>query len=110
MTSVLERERELEQIGAAMADAIRGAGGVLLLEGPAGIGKTTLANAAVHEGRSRGMRVLRAAGRELERDFPYGVARQLVDRVLRTLDVTERERLLDGAGAAVAALQLAPAP
>jgi DNA-binding CsgD family transcriptional regulator len=110
MTSMLERERELKQIGAAMADAIRGGGGVLLLEGPPGIGKTTLANAAAQEGRSRGMRVLRAAGRELERDFPYGVVRQLVDPVLRTLDSTERERLLDGAGAAVAALQLGPAP
>jgi DNA-binding CsgD family transcriptional regulator/tetratricopeptide (TPR) repeat protein len=110
VTSVLERERELERIGAAMADAMRNAGGVLLLEGPAGIGKSTLANAAAQEGRSRGMRVLRAAGRELERDFPYGVVRQLVDPVLRTLDAPEREQLLDGAGAAVAALQLTLAP
>jgi DNA-binding CsgD family transcriptional regulator len=110
VTSVLERERELKRIGAAMADALRGAGGVVLVEGPAGIGKTTLADAVVREGRSRGMRVLRAAGRELERDFPYGVVRQLVDPVLRTADPAARERLLDGAGAAIAALQLAPAP
>jgi DNA-binding CsgD family transcriptional regulator len=105
---VLERERELERIGVAMADAMRNAGGVLLLEGPAGIGKTTLANAAAQEARSRRMRVLRAAGRELERDYPYGVVRQLVDPVLRMSDSAERERLLDGAGAATAALQLMP--
>ena len=84
-----------------------GAGGVLLVEGSAGIGKTTLALAAGDEGRSRGVRVFRAAGRELEQDFPYGVVRQLFDPVLRSAGPPDRERLLEGAAAATAALGLA---
>ena len=100
---LLERERELERIAGALADAAHGVGNVLLVEGPAGIGKTTLGLAATDEARSRGMRVLRAAGRELERDFPYGVVRQLFDPLLRAAAPTDRERLLEGAGTASAA-------
>ena len=107
VVGVLERGRELERIGVALADAVGGVGGVLLVEGPAGIGKTTLAMVAGDQAPSRGMRVLRAVGRELERDFSYGVVRQLFDPVLRAAGPTDRERLLEGAGGAVAALQLA---
>jgi len=106
---LLERERELERISRALADAVDGMGGVLLVEGPAGIGKTTLALAAGAQGRSRGARVLRAAGRELERDFPYGVVQQLFDPVLRAAGRKDRERLLEGAGGAAAALHLSSA-
>jgi len=105
---VLEREDELERIAAALAYAVDGVGSVLLVEGPAGIGKTTLGLAAADEARSRGMRVLRAAGRELERDFPYGVVRQLVDPVLRAAALADRESWLEGAGTASAALGLVP--
>ena len=105
---LLEREGELERIAAALGDAVDGVGSVLLVEGPAGIGKTTLGLAAADEARSRKMRVLRAAGRELERDFPYGVVRQLLDPVLRAASPADRERLLEGAGAASAALALVP--
>jgi len=108
VVGVLERDWELERIGAALGQAMGGAGGVLLVEGPAGIGKTTLGLAAVDAARSRGMRVLRAAGRELERDFPYGVVRQLLDPVLRGAELPDRERLLEGAGAASAALGIVP--
>jgi DNA-binding NarL/FixJ family response regulator len=107
VVGVLERERELARIGSALEAAIAGAGGVLLVEGPAGIGKTTLALAAGDEARSRGLRVLRAAGRELERDFAYGVVQQLFDPVLRAAGPGDREHLLEGAGGAAAALHLA---
>jgi DNA-binding NarL/FixJ family response regulator len=105
---LLERERELERIAGALGDAVDGVGSVLLVEGPAGIGKTTLGLAAAEKARSRGMRVLRGAGRELERDFPYGVVRQLLDPVLRASASADRERLLEGAGTASAALGLVP--
>jgi DNA-binding NarL/FixJ family response regulator len=108
IVGVVERDRELERIVAALGQAMGGAGGVLLVEGPAGIGKTTLGLAAADEARSRGIRVLRAAGRELERDFPYGVVRQLLDPVLRAAEPADRERLLEGAGAASAALGIVP--
>jgi DNA-binding NarL/FixJ family response regulator len=105
---LLERERELDRIAGALGDAADGVGSVLLVEGPAGIGKTTLGLAAADAARSRGMHVLRAAGRELERDFAYGVVRQLLDPVLRAAAPGDRERLLEGAGAASAALGLVP--
>ena len=105
--SVLERERELARIGSALEDAVAGGGGVLLVEGSAGIGKTTLALAVGEDARSQRVRVLRAAGRELERDFAYGVVRQLFDPVLRGAAPADRERLLEGAGGAGAALHLA---
>jgi DNA-binding NarL/FixJ family response regulator len=104
---LLERERELERIAGALRDAVEGVGSVLLVEGPAGIGKTTLGLTAADDARSCGMRVLRAAGRELERDFPYGVVRQLLDPVLRVAAPADREGLLEGAATASAALGLA---
>ena len=107
VAGVLERDRELERIGSALDAAVAGAGGVLLVEGPPGIGKTTLALAAVDGGRSRGVRVCRAAGRELERDFAYGVVRQLFDPVVRAAGSADRGRLLEGAGGAAAALHIA---
>jgi DNA-binding CsgD family transcriptional regulator len=41
---------------------------MLVFEGPAGLGKTTLLHAAATQGRSRGMRVLSGAASEVERD------------------------------------------
>ncbi|GAA3445220.1 BTAD domain-containing putative transcriptional regulator [Planomonospora venezuelensis] len=52
------RERQLGRIGALVAEVRRGRGGVLLIEGEAGIGKTRLARAAAGEAAARGMAVL----------------------------------------------------
>lgn len=38
---LLDREDDLAAIDAALAEAVGGAGGILLIEGAAGIGKTT---------------------------------------------------------------------
>lgn len=103
---VLEREHELARICSALRGAGAGAGGLLLVEGPAGIGKTTLLKAARDEAAERGMRILAARATELEHDFSYGVVRQLVDPVLREAGPERRQRLLEGADAAVAALRL----
>lgn len=45
------------------------------------------------------LEVLRARASELERDFPFGVVRQLLEPVLAGADRNERERLLAGAAA-----------
>ena len=62
-----------------LRDAIAGRGSLLLIEGPAGIGKTRLVLAAGQRGRELGLRTLSACGSELERDFAYGLVRQLFE-------------------------------
>ncbi|MGH2358042.1 MAG: ATP-binding protein, partial [Candidatus Limnocylindria bacterium] len=52
-------------------------GRCVVIEGPAGIGKSSLLAVARAEAAARGFRVLHAAGGELEREFPHGVVRQL---------------------------------
>lgn len=96
-TALLERERELESIE-RLLDATAGeGGGVLVVEGEAGAGKTSLLAAAAEIAADRGMLVLRARGGEYERDFPYGVVRQLFEPVLQ--DRERRAELLSGSAA-----------
>ncbi len=75
---LLERDGELAEVGATLDAAACAEGGLLLIEGAAGAGKTSLLDAAVASAEQRGMRVLRARGGEFEQDFPYGVVRQLL--------------------------------
>src|SRR4051794_38478580 len=56
---VVARERELASVAAFLAEP-RAAPGALLLEGEAGIGKSTLWLAAVEQARGRGLRGLSA--------------------------------------------------
>lgn len=80
---LLERAGELEVITTAIAAAASGAGGMVVIEGPAGIGKTVLLDAAAGAASAAGLRGLVARGGELERDFGFGVARQLLEPVLQ---------------------------
>lgn len=76
---LVERERELGEIHGALEDARAGAGSVLLVEAPAGEGKSRLLSVAGDLARQAGMQVLGASATELEREFPYGVAVQLLE-------------------------------
>ena len=84
---MLERDEELAALSAAVAAAASGHGALVLVEGPAGIGKTTLLRAAC-QGSPR---TLTARGLALEQGFPYGIVRQLFD------PVRHQDGLLDGA-------------
>jgi DNA-binding CsgD family transcriptional regulator len=91
---LLERDSLLQAI-AAVLDAVQaGTGEALLLEGHAGMGKTRLHEAALDDARRRGMRVLRAAGAELEQNLAFGVAGQLVRALLGDLDPEGRRAFL----------------
>jgi DNA-binding CsgD family transcriptional regulator len=95
---LLERDGELARIGVALAEGT----GVLLVEGEAGIGKSALLAAGVGVARAHGSRVFVARGGLLERDFGYGVARQLFEAPLREAGAGERRQWLSGAAALAA--------
>src|ERR1700749_2578744 len=83
---MLERDEELAALPPAVAAPAAGHGALVLVEGPAGIGKTPLLRAAC-----RGdLRILTARGLALEQGFGYGVVRQLLD------PVRPRDGVLDG--------------
>src|SRR5450432_1396214 len=94
---LLERELALDALAACLEGARRGVGGVMVVEGPAGIGKTCLLEAAREQARSEGMRVLAARGAELERTFAFGVVRQLFEPALREQTLDRRGVILRGA-------------
>jgi DNA-binding CsgD family transcriptional regulator len=101
---LLERDAALDQIDQRLRDAIAGRGSLLLLEGPAGIGKTRLAVAAGVLGRELGLTTLSARGSELEREFAYGLVRQLFETTVVTASPSEQAELLAGAAGRAAAL------
>ena len=78
----VEREREVALLGGLLSDAIAGEGRAVLVEGPPGIGKTRLLAEARRHALASGARVLNARAGELEREFPYGVVRQLFEAAI----------------------------
>jgi DNA-binding CsgD family transcriptional regulator len=98
---LLEREHELAEIDRCLEAARVGNGSLALLEGPGGIGKTRLLAEARRSAAAAGLTVLNARGAELEREFPYGVVRQLLEPALAT---GEHRELLAGAAALAAPL------
>ena len=108
---LLERSAELARIESALSEARDGTGRYVVVEGPAGIGKTELLAAAREAAADSGMRVLRSRGTELERDFAFGVARQLFEPPLAEASELERVDLLQAAaGVAAGFLGLPGAP
>jgi DNA-binding CsgD family transcriptional regulator len=101
---LLERDEER-----AAVETLLSAGGVLVIEGGAGIGKTALVDAACSRAGERGRAVLRARGAELEAGFGFGMVRQLFERRLTGASPEERELLLAGPTEAAWTLLGAPA-
>jgi DNA-binding CsgD family transcriptional regulator/tetratricopeptide (TPR) repeat protein len=79
---LLERERELETLRDGVDRACVGEGTLLLIEGPAGAGKTVLAREARGAAERARMMPLEARGSELEQPFAFGVVRQLLEPVI----------------------------
>ncbi|HZU40786.1 MAG TPA: AAA family ATPase, partial [Solirubrobacteraceae bacterium] len=101
---LVDRGEEVAGIQAALDEARAGEGGVVLIEGPAGAGKSRLLSVAGDMARRAGLRVLGARATELERDFSFGVATQLFEPFWLAADEDLRARLL--AGPARPALEL----
>ena len=95
---LLERSEELGDIRASAQAVAAGDGRAIVLEGPAGIGKTELLDAARAEAAGAGLTTLTARGTELERAFGFGVVRQLFEPVVQD------DGLFEGAARRAAAL------
>jgi DNA-binding CsgD family transcriptional regulator len=106
-TRAFERENERLALERSLADARASRGGLTLIEGPAGIGKTRLLELAREQAELEGMVVLAGRGGELERDYAFGVVRQVYEHVA-VADPGRRRALTAGAaGLAAPVLDLA---
>ncbi|HUO74396.1 MAG TPA: AAA family ATPase [Solirubrobacteraceae bacterium] len=76
MAVLLDRDAELRELGRRLAEA-RASGRVIVVEGPAGIGKSTLLAAASRMATTDSATVLHARCSPLERYAAWGMARQL---------------------------------
>src|SRR2546423_5037765 len=97
---LFERDSDLAELTEALLLAVGGHASVVAIEGPAGIGKTRLLRELRRTAEEADMRVLSARGGELERDFAFGVVRQLFEPLL----ARHRSELLSGAAALAAPL------
>jgi predicted ATPase len=95
--TLIERDRELSELGNALTEARQGRGRVVLVEAPAGLGKTSLLRAAAETAAGAGFACLRARASDFERAFAYGCVRQLLEPTVARLSGPERDRLFEGA-------------
>ena len=99
-----ERGEELRGVEDALRAVRADHGGVVVVEGEAGIGKTSLLEIARVRAAEDGMQVLAARGSELEQEFAFGVVRQLFEPALYEADALQSGRWLSGAAASAGPL------
>ncbi|MFF8788746.1 AAA family ATPase [Streptomyces sp. NPDC015125] len=86
---LLDREAELVLTATALRS---GRGALVLATGPLGVGKSALLDGIGELGAAQGAQHLRVSAAPMERDFSFGVARQLLEPVLRHASPEERAR------------------
>ena len=87
------RARERDELAAALARARERPGGVVLVDGEPGIGKSRLLVELARIAASEDCVVLEARASEFERELPYGLWSNAVDRYFRALDEHRIRRL-----------------
>ncbi len=83
-SQLLGRRRERELLDRLLEAASNGAGGVLVVHGEAGVGKTALMDYAVETAGA--FRVLRTEGVEAEMELPFAALQQLCSPILELND------------------------
>lgn len=97
---LIGRDAEVAHLEQAVADAVEH-GGAVLVSGAAGIGKTSLLDAAATHARNHGYRVFAITGLESEADLPYAGLHQLLQPVLASaggLPAPQKTALLTALG------------
>lgn len=84
-----EREREIALLDQALLDAKADESRLVLIEGQAGIGKSRLLLEMRRMAEAAGFAVVVARGYEFERDYAFGMLRQLISNAQR--DVSESQ-------------------
>ena len=103
-----ERGDELANLVAAVDVARAGYGRLVVIEGPAGVGKTSLLGELRARTVDRGVLVLSARGGPLEQAFPFGVVRQLLESAMAEGEISDDD--FGGAAAAARAVLSDGAP
>ncbi len=88
------RDRERAELLAGLQDALRGRGGVFLIAGEPGIGKTALADHLASQAAQQGARVLRGRSWEGGGAAPYWAWAQIIRPLIEALDEETLRRLL----------------
>ncbi|MEO6085441.1 MAG: AAA family ATPase [Umezawaea sp.] len=96
MTVLLDRDRELACLTGALKAASAGHGSLVTIRGPLGAGRSTLLRAAADLARQCGMEVMRAVASTAERNFPFGVVRQLCEPAVAAMSDATRASVLGG--------------
>ena len=94
---LLERESELLALDQALEEAVDGRGSVVAIEGPPGIGKSSLVTRCLDGAGKREMYTISVRATELERSYPYGIVRQTADSVALDKTPEQRSALFNGA-------------
>ena len=104
---LIGRRIELDRMMERIDKVVAGEGGIILIEGEAGIGKTALLAATIPLASARGVRVLRSEAKVLEMHVPFaaiGQLRTVVEAVAPPSVDTHRARA--GQGAVVGAMAI----
>lgn len=92
--ALVGRERELSLLEDSLLASLRGDGGVVIVGGEAGTGKTRLVNALASRARTLGCTVVSGACSEAELSLPYLPFLEAIGNHLQTEDLVQlRERL-----------------
>ncbi|MBM9623495.1 helix-turn-helix transcriptional regulator [Streptomyces zhihengii] len=104
VTPLIDRQHHIQILDDACRECQKNNGGLLLVEGRFGTGKTSLLRAVRSLPSVEGFTVLHARGNETESGFSYGLVRQLFEYLLAAASPEERRALLAGPAAMAAPL------
>ncbi|OLF16209.1 ATP-binding protein [Actinophytocola xanthii] len=79
---LLERDHELAAVETALDAAGTGRGGLVVVSGPPGVGRSALLDAVAASPSATGFHLLRADGTPSEQDFGFGAVQQLFQPLL----------------------------